>query len=71
MSNNIIDDMIYYLNKRSDDYVKSRLNDTILCGLQTYNSFDDEFDYGKKGWMTERFCCSEGLLTQRYSSGVV
>lgn len=69
MSNNIIDDMIYYLNKRSDDYVKSRLNDTILWGLQTYNSFDDEFDYGKKGWMTERFCYSEGLLTERYSSG--
>ena len=69
MSNNIIDDMIYYLNKRSDDYVKSRLNDTILWGLQTYNAFDDEFDYGKKGWMTERFCYSEGLLTERYLSG--
>lgn len=69
MSNNIIDDMIYYLEKRSDDYIQSRLNDTVLWELQSYNSYDGEFDYGKKGWMSERFCYSEGLMTERYQNG--
>lgn len=69
MSNNIVDDMIYYLSIRNDEYVKSRLNDTILWGLQSYNSFDNEFDYGLKGWMSERFCYSEGLLTEKYPDG--
>lgn len=69
MSNNVIDDMIYYLKIRSDGYIESRLKDTVLWGLQTYNSFDGEFDFGYKGWMTERFCYSEGLLIEKYPSG--
>lgn len=36
--------------------------DTIGWSLQTYNSFDGEFDFGKKGRMSERFCYSEGLV---------
>lgn len=37
--------------------------------MQTYNSFDGEMDFGLKGWMTERFCHSEGLLIEKYPDG--
>lgn len=42
--------------------------DTIGWGCQTYNRYDQEFDYGKKGWMSERFCHSEGLVMDRSSN---
>jgi hypothetical protein len=71
MSNNIIDEYLYYLNIRRDDYLESRLTDTIKWGCQTYNRKDLEFDYGKKGWMSERFCYSEGLLTEHYEDGSI
>ncbi len=69
MSNNVVDDMIYYLEQKEDAYVQSRLHDTVLWGAQTYNSFDGEMDFGLKGWMTERFCHSEGLLMEKYPDG--
>ena len=61
--------MLYYATKREDEYIKSRLNDTLLWGCQTYNTYDKEYDYGLKGWMSERFCHSEGLLTEKYPDG--
>lgn len=69
MSNNIIDDMLYYLAIQPNAYIQSRLWDRVLWGLQTYNSYDGEFDYGKRGWMSERFCYSEGLLLEKYADG--
>lgn len=69
MSNNVVDDMIYYIEQKEDAYVQSRLYDTVLWGAQTYNSFDGEMDFGLKGWMTERFCHSEGLLIEKYPNG--
>lgn len=66
MSSTIIDEMIYCANKTKDAYIRSRLRDTMLWGLQTFNTFDGEYDYGKKGWMSERFCFCQGLLTERY-----
>lgn len=69
MSSTVTDEMLYYIRCREDEYVKSRLNDTLLWGCQTYNTYDKEYDYGHKGWMSERFCHSEGLLTERYQDG--
>jgi len=69
MSSTVTDEMLYYATKREDEYVKSRLNDTLLWGCQTYNTYDKEYDYGLKGWMSERFCHSEGLLTEKYPDG--
>lgn len=66
MSCNLIDEMIYYVKVTKDSYIKSRLMDCILWACQTFNTFDKEFDYGKKGWMSERFCHCEGLLVQKY-----
>lgn len=69
MSSTITDEMLYYLSNREDTYIDSRLEDTIGWSCQVYNRFDREFDYGKKGWMSERFCYSEGLLAERYPDG--
>lgn len=69
MSSSVMDEMAYYLSKREDEYIRSRLNDTLLWSCQCHNTFDGEYGYGKKGWMSERFCHSEGLLTEHYPSG--
>lgn len=69
MSNNVIDEMLYYVNITKDEYVKNRLSDTLNWGMQSYNNFDNEQDFGLKGWMSERFCHSEGLLIEKYPNG--
>lgn len=69
MSSTVIDEMLYYLTQREDGYIRSRLNDTIMWSCQTYNRYDKEYDYGRKGWMSERFCHCEGLLVQKYPDG--
>ncbi|MCM3698898.1 hypothetical protein [Paenibacillus macerans] len=69
MSSNLVDEMLYFSEHAKDEYVRERMMDTIGWGCQTYNRYDKEFDYGKKGWMSERFCHSEGLVTEKYSDG--
>ncbi|MCH9276392.1 hypothetical protein JS533_008955 [Bifidobacterium amazonense] len=70
MSSNVIGDISYYLAARDDDYyVRSRMNDTVTWSCQTYNTVDGEYDYGKVGWMSERFCYSQGLLKEHYPDG--
>lgn len=69
MSSNVVDELLYFVENTEDKYVQDRMIDTIRWGCQTYNTYDKEFDYGKKGWMSERFCHSEGLLSERYSDG--
>lgn len=69
MSASVIDEMFYYLSQRDDPYVRSRLRDTVRWCCQTYNRHDGEYGYGKKGWMSERFCHCEGLLVQTYPDG--
>lgn len=69
MSVTVAAELRYYLSCRQDAYVAQRLEDMVRWSCQTYNHFDREFDYGKTGWMSERFCYSEGLLTERYPDG--
>lgn len=71
MSSAVIDEMRYYLSQREDGYVKDRMEDTIKWSLQTFNTYDGEYGYGKVGWMSERFCFCEGLLTETYPDGEV
>ena len=71
MSSSVIDEMYYYLTHREDSYIRSRLEDTILWSCQCHNTFDGEFGYGKKGWMSERFCHSEGLVKEHYPDGTL
>ena len=69
MSSTVISEMRYYLGFCDDRYVKSRMEDTIGWSLQTFNTKDSEYGYGRTGWMSERFCFCEGLLTEKYSDG--
>ena len=66
MSSSVMDEMLYYLRFRDDSYIQSRLEDTKLWSCQCHNTFDGEYGYGKTGWMSERFCHSEGLLTEKW-----
>ena len=69
MSSTVVDEMLYYLSYCDDSYIRERMDDTIAWGLQTFARYDNEYDYGKAGWMSERFCYSQGLLTERYQDG--
>lgn len=69
MSSNVLDEILYYYQNTKDSYYESRLEDVVLWSLQCHNRYDGEYDYGKKGWMSERFCYSEGLLSERYPNG--
>ena len=69
MSSSVADEMYYYLSNREDAYIRSRLQDTILWSCQNHNAHDGELGYGKTGWMSERYCHCEGLMTERYADG--
>lgn len=69
MSSNVVDELLYFVENSEDKYVKDRMIDAIGWGCQTYNTYDKEYDHGKKGWMSERFCYSEGLVAEKYSDG--
>lgn len=69
MSSTVVDEMLYYIEKTGDSYVTERCKDTIGWGLQTFNTYDKEYDYGKTGWMSERFCYSQGLVVETYPDG--
>lgn len=69
MSSSVIDELLYYVRRTGDGYILSRLEDTVLWSCQVSNTRDGEYDYGKTGWMSERFCHSEGLLTETYPDG--
>lgn len=71
MSSSVLDEMVYYLSKQEDAYIRSRLTDTLLWSCQCHMMKDKEFGYGRKGWMSERFCHSEGLLKERYPDGSI
>ena len=69
MSSTVMDEMLSYLRFRTDSYIRSRLEDTVLWSLQTFNTHDGEYGYGRTGWMSERFCHCEGLLVEKYPDG--
>ena len=69
MSSSIIDELLYFTALDGDPYVRSRTEDTIRWSHQVSNTRDKEFGFGKIGWMNERFCHSEGLLTETYPDG--
>lgn len=69
MSSTVVDELAYYVEKTGDAYVKRRLEDTVAWSRQVSSRYDGEYDYGRRGWMSERFCHCEGLLTEKYPDG--
>ena len=71
MSSSVTNEMHYFLCQQEDEYIRNRLEDTLLWSCQCHMIKDKEYGYGRKGWMSERFCHSEGLLTEHYPDGSV
>ena len=69
MSSTVIGEMKYLCEHMQDSYIQSRLDDTVKWSMQTFNTFDKEYGYGRVGWMSERFCFCQGLLTEKYPNG--
>jgi hypothetical protein len=69
MGSMIADEILYLALETNDPYYHNRHRDVVKWGLQSYNRKDGEFDFGRKGWMSERFCTSEGLLIEKYPNG--
>jgi len=69
MSSTIIEEMDYCYKKTGDLYIKKRMEDIVAWSMQTFNTRDKEYGYGKTGWMSERFCFCQGLLTEKYEDG--
>ena len=67
MSSSVIDELLYYTDRAEDPYIRSRLEDTVRWSCQVSDTWDGKF--GKVGLMNERFCHSEGLLTETYPDG--
>jgi hypothetical protein len=69
MSTSILDEYGYAERLTGDRYIRQRLDDTLAWSLQCHNRHAGEFGFGKEGWMTERFCHSEGLLLEQHPDG--
>lgn len=69
MSSTVLDEISYLLARRPSAYLAARFRDTLAWSCQNHNTFDGEYDYGRTGWMSERFCYGQGLLVQRYPDG--
>lgn len=64
-----MDELAYYLQQREDGYIRSRLEDIRLWSCQCHATYDGEYGYGRKGWLSERFCHCQGLLKEHYPDG--
>lgn len=59
MGNIIASELYYFYSITQDLYLKNRLKDICKFGLCTFNRFDNQFGFGKKGWATEQFYHSD------------
>lgn len=64
-------DLAYLAEATGDDYFAQRLEDGLLWGLNCVQMYPEPMGYGSEGVLTERFCPSDGLLTERYADGSV
>ena len=66
----IIDDDLRYLSEvTGDSYHMSRAEDSTAWLMQTLELYPEKTGYGCYGILSERWCPSDGLTTERYSDG--
>ena len=66
----IIDgDLRYLAAAAGDDYHKMRADDSTAWMMQNLELYPEKSGYGQYGITSERFCPSDGLVTERYSDG--
>lgn len=62
-------DLRYLARVTGDDYHMSRAEDSLAWAMQNLERYPQKDGYGQYGMMSERWCPSDGLLTERYSDG--
>lgn len=65
----IADDLRYLATHTGDDYHRQRADDSIAWAMQCLEVFPDIAECGRYGVMTERFCPSDGLVTDKNRDG--
>ncbi len=51
----VLEDLGYFLQHRNDPYLASRLADSLAWARQAYNRTENEYAWGKVGYMTEQY----------------
>ena len=69
MGSAILDSILYAVEQTCDDYLRSRLIDTLRWTLTVYLHHDGHYGWGKKGMINERFCYTDSLLCERFPDG--
>jgi hypothetical protein len=62
-------DLAYLAAETGDDYHRRRMEDGRNFTLNAIALYPGETGYGEPGVLTERFCPSDGLLSERYPDG--
>ena len=65
----IIDEILYAAKETADEYLWSRLGDTIRWSTTVYLKHDGHYGWGKRGMINERFCYTDSLLLERFEDG--
>lgn len=62
-------DLRYLADKTGEEYHRMRAMDGTAWLMQNLELYPEKSGYGCYGMMSERFCPSDGLVTERYSDG--
>ena len=63
------EDLLYLAEVTGDSYYRERALDSAAWMMQTLELYPDKTGYGRYGILSERWCPSDGLVTERYDSG--
>ncbi len=63
------EDLLYLGEVTGDAYYTDRAWDSIAWMMQTLELYPAQTGYGQYGVLSERWCPSDGLVTERYASG--
>ena len=63
------EDLLFLGEVTGDSYYTERARDSIAWMMQTLELYPDRTGYGQYGVLSERWCPSDGLVTERYDTG--
>lgn len=63
------EDLLFLSKVTGDSYYRSRAEDSIAWMMQTLELYPEKTGYGQYGVLSERWCPSDGLVTERSSDG--
>ena len=69
MGSMIISSLHYAYMQTKDEYLRSRLIDTVRWTFNAHMRQDGQFGWGKKGMINERFCHTDAVLHERFANG--